>query len=44
MENKKTQPVDWEALLNGIFRGKTVIECGAGRNIFRQGQPADSLT
>jgi len=43
MENKKTQPVDWEALLNGIFRGKTVIECGAGRNIFRQGQPADSL-
>jgi len=43
MENKKTQPVDWEALLNGIFRGKTVIEYGAGRNIFRQGQPADSL-
>jgi CRP-like cAMP-binding protein len=43
MENKKTQPVDWEALLNGIFRGKTVIECGADRNIFRQGQPADSL-
>jgi CRP-like cAMP-binding protein len=43
MENRKTQPVDWEALLNGIFRGKTVIECGAGRNIFRQGQPADSL-
>jgi CRP/FNR family transcriptional regulator, cyclic AMP receptor protein len=43
MENKKTQPVDWEVLLNGIFRGKTVIEYGAGRNIFRQGQPADSL-
>jgi CRP/FNR family transcriptional regulator, cyclic AMP receptor protein len=43
MENRKTQPVDWEVLLNGIFRGKTVIECGAGRNIFRQGQPADSL-
>ena len=43
MENRKTQPVDWEVLLNGLFRGKTVIECGAGRNIFRQGQPADSL-
>ena len=43
MENRKTQPVDWEVLLNGIFRGKAVIECGAGRNIFRQGQPADSL-
>jgi CRP-like cAMP-binding protein len=43
MENKKTQPVNWEALLGGIFRGKTVIECGADRNIFRQGQPADSL-
>jgi CRP/FNR family transcriptional regulator, cyclic AMP receptor protein len=43
MENKKTRPVDWEVLLNGIFRGKTVIEYGAGRNIFRQGQPADSL-
>ena len=40
---KKEQPVDWEALLNGIFRGKTVIECGMGRNVFRQGQPADSL-
>ena len=43
MENKKNQPVDWEAFLNGIFRGKTVIECGEDRNIFRQGQPADSL-
>ncbi len=40
---EKTGPVDWEALLNGIFRGKTVIECGMDRNIFRQGQPADSL-
>jgi CRP/FNR family cyclic AMP-dependent transcriptional regulator len=43
MENTKTKPVDWEALLNGIFRGKTVMECGVNRNIFRQGQPADSL-
>ena len=43
MVAKKEQPVDWEALLNGIFRGKTVIECGMDRNVFRQGQPADSL-
>ena len=43
MAINKEQPVDWEALLKGIFRGKTVMECGVGRNIFRQGQPADSL-
>ena len=43
MAMKKEQPVDWEALLNGIFRGKTVMECGTDRNVFRQGQPADSL-
>ena len=40
---EKIDPVDWEALLNGIFRGKTIIECGMDRNIFRQGHPADSL-
>jgi len=43
MAMKKGQPVDWEALLNGIFSGKTVIECGMDRSVFRQGQPADSL-
>jgi CRP/FNR family transcriptional regulator, cyclic AMP receptor protein len=43
MENKKTQPVDWEVLLNGLFRGKTIIECAADRIIFRQGETADSL-
>ena len=43
MATKKEQTVDWEALLNGIFRGKTVVECGTDRDIFRQGQPADSL-
>ena len=40
---KKIGPVDWEALLTGIFHGKNVMECGTDRNIFRQGQPADSL-
>jgi CRP-like cAMP-binding protein len=41
--NSKNQIVDWEAVLNGIFRGKTVMECGTNRTIFQQGQPADSL-
>jgi CRP/FNR family cyclic AMP-dependent transcriptional regulator len=40
---EKIGSVDWEALLNGIFRGKTIMECGMDRNIFQQGQPADSL-
>jgi CRP/FNR family transcriptional regulator, cyclic AMP receptor protein len=43
MAAKLELPVNWEALLNGIFRGKTVVECGEGRSVFRQGQPADSL-
>lgn len=43
MANKKGQPVDWESLLAGITRGKTVIKYGASRIVFRQGQPADSL-
>jgi CRP/FNR family cyclic AMP-dependent transcriptional regulator len=40
---EKTGPADWDVLLTGIFRGKTVMECGTDRSIFRQGQPADSL-
>jgi CRP/FNR family transcriptional regulator, cyclic AMP receptor protein len=43
MVDKKDQPIDWEFLLAGITRGKTFIEYGASRNIFRQGQPADSI-
>jgi CRP/FNR family transcriptional regulator, cyclic AMP receptor protein len=43
MSDKKSQPVNWDAVLTGIFRGKTVIEYGMNRSIFRQGQPADSL-
>jgi CRP-like cAMP-binding protein len=35
--------VDWEALLAKIPGVKTVVECGAGHHIFRQGQVADSL-
>jgi CRP/FNR family cyclic AMP-dependent transcriptional regulator len=37
------QPVDWEIHLARIAAGKTVIEYGANRNIFTQGQPADSV-
>jgi CRP/FNR family cyclic AMP-dependent transcriptional regulator len=43
MSDNKTKPVDWEAVLTSVFRGKTLIEYGTNRNIFRQGQPADSL-
>jgi CRP-like cAMP-binding protein len=43
MTENKEQPVGWEALLNGIFRGKTIVECGMKRNVFLQGSPADAL-
>jgi hypothetical protein len=36
-------PVDWAAFLGGISRGKTVLEYGANRTIFVQGDPADSV-
>jgi len=42
MARNNHEPVDWEAILDGIFRGKTVMEYGAARKIYRQGQPADS--
>ena len=40
---EKAQGVDREALLAGISRGKTVLEYGANRIIYRQGDPADSV-
>jgi CRP-like cAMP-binding protein len=43
MSDRKGQPVNWEAILDGVFRGKTIMEYGTNRNIFRQGQSADSL-
>src|SRR5512137_487565 len=43
MAVKQSQSVDWEALFTGMFRGKTVLEYGTGRDIFQQGQPADTL-
>ena len=41
--NGNTQPVDWAAFLGGVSRGKTVLEYGANRIIYRQGEPADSI-
>jgi len=41
--NNKSQPVDWEGVLAGVSPGKTVIEYGANRHIFWEGDPADSL-
>jgi CRP/FNR family cyclic AMP-dependent transcriptional regulator len=40
---KQGLPVDWETLLDGISRGRTVLEYGDNHTIFMQGQPADSL-
>jgi len=42
-EKKKTQPVDWEALLASIPGAQTVMEYGANRKIFRQGEPANAV-
>ncbi|RPJ53234.1 MAG: cyclic nucleotide-binding domain-containing protein, partial [Acidobacteria bacterium] len=41
--NSRSQPVDWERVVSGISQGKTVIEYGANRNIFWEGDPADAL-
>jgi CRP/FNR family cyclic AMP-dependent transcriptional regulator len=42
--NKTGQPVDWEVLLAGISGGKTIrLEYSSNRNIFRQGDSADSV-
>jgi CRP/FNR family transcriptional regulator, cyclic AMP receptor protein len=43
MAMKKSEPVNWEVVLAGITRGKTVVEYSADRRIFDQGQPADSI-
>ena len=37
------QSVNWEALLAGLNGGRFVLEFGANRNIFLQGDPADSV-
>ena len=39
----KTQLADWESILAGVSKGKSVLEYGANRVIYRQGDPADSV-
>ncbi len=41
--NGKTQTVDWAVFLAGIARGKTILEYGAGRTVFMQGDVADAV-
>ena len=43
MADNKKAPIDWESVLHGVFRGKTLVEYGEGRSVFLQGQPADAL-
>ena len=43
MSTKKNDSVDWEALLDAIGTGKTVVEYGADRSVFDQGQAAESI-
>jgi CRP/FNR family transcriptional regulator, cyclic AMP receptor protein len=43
MPIRKEPAVNWDVLLNGIFRGKTVMEYSTDSTVFHQGQPADSL-
>jgi CRP/FNR family cyclic AMP-dependent transcriptional regulator len=43
MANRKNQPVHWEVLFASILPKGTVIKFRKASNIFRQGQPADSL-
>jgi CRP/FNR family transcriptional regulator, cyclic AMP receptor protein len=43
MAIKKRTPINWEALLAGIARGKTAVEYSADRRVFDQGQCADSI-
>jgi len=41
--NNKKQTADWEPLLAAVSNGRSNIEYGANRNIFSQGEPADSV-
>ena len=43
MSKVKSAPVDWEALLSGLTRGKAAAEYSVDRRIFDQGQPADCI-
>ena len=40
---KARVPDNWEALLAGIARGRTTVDCEANHAIYRQGEPADAV-
>jgi len=42
-KGRRSQAVDWEAVLAGIPGGKAVVHYDAQSQIFRQGDPADAL-
>jgi CRP/FNR family transcriptional regulator, cyclic AMP receptor protein len=39
----RCRPIAWETLCSGVFNAKTLIECGANVEIYRQGERARSL-
>jgi CRP/FNR family transcriptional regulator, cyclic AMP receptor protein len=41
--SRKSPSVDWETVLTGLAGVKSTLGYSANRNIFRQGEPADSL-
>jgi CRP-like cAMP-binding protein len=43
VEKTNGQAVDWELLLAAVNGGKSVLEYSADRNIFLQGEPAESV-
>jgi CRP/FNR family cyclic AMP-dependent transcriptional regulator len=43
MPIEKAVSVDWESILAGFSRGKTVAKYSTGQRIFDQGQPAEAM-
>jgi CRP/FNR family cyclic AMP-dependent transcriptional regulator len=43
LKRKKSSPINWETILAEIAGGNTAVEYSAKRNVFWQGQPADSV-
>jgi CRP-like cAMP-binding protein len=41
--NRESPSIDWKSVLAGVSSARTTLEYGANRNIFRQGEPADSV-
>jgi CRP/FNR family transcriptional regulator, cyclic AMP receptor protein len=41
--NRKGPATDWNSVLAGLSGARTTLELGANRNVYRQGEPADSV-